>query len=57
MLDMGWKRLSEPSTWAGLGVILSVAGVHIAPEQWQAVVALVTAVAGAVAVFAPEKNA
>lgn len=54
---MGWKRLSEPSTWAGLGVILSVAGVHIAPEQWQAVVALVTAVAGAVAVFAPEKNA
>ncbi len=52
-----WKKLSEPSTWAGIGLLLGVLGLPVTPEQWQAVVQVVTAVAGAAAVFLPEKHA
>ncbi len=48
--------MKEPSTYAGLSVLLGLAGVHLAPEQTSAIVAAATAVAGAVAVFVPEKK-
>ena len=50
-------RLKEPSTWAGLSVILGVFGVKFAPEQLTAVIGVVTAVCAALAVFLPEKKA
>ena len=51
-----FSRLKEPSTWAGLGVILGVFGVKVAPEQLTAVVGVVTAVCAALAAFLPEKS-
>ena len=51
-----FDRLKEPSTWAGLGVILGVFGVKFAPEQLAAVVGVVTAICAALAVFLPEKK-
>lgn len=51
------SRLKEPSTWAGLGVILGVFGVKVAPEQLTAVIGVVTAICAALAVFLPEKSA
>jgi hypothetical protein len=50
------SRLKEPSTYAGLSVLLSLAGVNLAPEQATAIVTAATALAGAVAVFVPEKK-
>ena len=50
------NRLKEPSTWAGLGVILGVFGVKVAPEQLTAVIGVVTAICAALAVFLPEKS-
>lgn len=41
--------LREPSTWAGLGVLAGLAGVHF--DQWQAIAHAGAAVAGAVAVI------
>ena len=51
-----FNRLKEPSTWAGIGVILGVFGVKVAPEQLTAVIGVVTAVCAALAVFLPEKS-
>ena len=50
------NRLKEPSTWAGVSVILGVFGVKFAPEQLAAVVGVVTATCAALAVFLPEKG-
>ncbi len=49
------KRLKEPSTWAGIGVLLTLTGLNITPDQWSALVNVGIAVAGALAVFLPEK--
>ena len=51
------NRLKEPSTWAGLGVILGVFGVKVLPEQLTAIIGVVTAICAALAVFLPEKSA
>ena len=53
---MKLDRLKEPSTWAGLGVLLGVLGLPVTPEQWAVAVQLLTAIAGAVAVFMPDKG-
>lgn len=50
-------RLKEPSTWAGLGVVLGLFGIHLAPEKLTAVVGVATAVAALVAIFLPERGA
>ena len=50
------NRLKEPSTWAGLGVLLSLFGVKVLPEQLTAIVGVVTAICAALAVFLPEKK-
>jgi hypothetical protein len=56
--DMGRliaSRLREPSTWAGVSVLLALAGVS--SEQVQAIAHAGAAVAGAVAVLLPEGKA
>ena len=50
------NRLKEPSTWAGLGVLLGLFGVKVLPEQLTAIVGVVTAICAALAVFLPEKS-
>jgi hypothetical protein len=44
-------RARERSTWLGLTGLLTALGVHLAPEQAEAVVTLGLALAGAIAVF------
>lgn len=50
------NRLKEPSTYAGLASIFGLVGVNLAPEAWSAIIAVLTAIAGAVAVFVPDLN-
>ena len=50
------NRLKEPSTYAGLAALLGVVGVKLAPEAMQAIITVLTAIAGAVAVFVPDMN-
>lgn len=49
------NRAKEPSTWAGLSVLAALFGVPL--EHYQAVATAIAGVAGAVAVFMPEKKA
>jgi hypothetical protein len=44
-------RLGERSTWLGLIGIVTAFGVSLSPEQAEAIIAVGSAVAGAVAVF------
>lgn len=48
-------RLSEKSTYLGLGLLLSAAGLSVAPDLGQAVVAVGVAVAGLVSVLLKDK--
>lgn len=50
------NRLKEPSSYAGLAALLGLVGVKLAPEALSAIIAVLTAVAGAVAVFVPDTN-
>lgn len=49
------NRLKEPSTWAGLGILAALFG--IPAEHINAVTQAGAALAGAVAIFMPEKGA
>lgn len=49
-------RLREPSTYAGLGALLAASGIHLDPGVLRAVIQLVAAVAGLLAVLTPEKG-
>lgn len=46
-------RLKEPSTYAGLGILLS--GLHLSQLQLDSVSQTLVALAGLASVFAPEK--
>lgn len=51
-----WEYLSlfkQPSSWAGIAVLLSLFGVNVAPD---ALVTVGVAVAGSLAVFMPEQG-
>lgn len=48
-------RLREPSTYAGLGALLAVLGIHFGDVVLQAVVQVVVSIAGPAAVLMPEK--
>ena len=54
---MDWliRRLKERSTWLGLIVILSVAGITLAPDQKEAIIAAGIALAGAVSALTKDK--
>ena len=49
------NRLKEPSTYAGLASIIGLFGIHIAPETWTAIIAVLTAIAGLLAIILQEK--
>lgn len=49
------ERLKEPSTWRGIILMLTGAGIHIAPEIQSLVISIGVALAGAVAVTTPDK--
>lgn len=50
-------RAREPSSYAGLAMLLTAAGIHYSDAQVNAVVNLLMAAAGVVAVFIPEGKA
>jgi hypothetical protein len=51
-----FTTMRQPSSWAGVAVLLAAFGVPLSGEQWQAVVNLGIAAAGAAAIFLPEKG-
>lgn len=50
-----FNRLREPSTWAGFGVLASIAGVP--PNTFQLAQQIILGVVGLVAVIRPEMGA
>jgi hypothetical protein len=54
LLRFALGRLAERSTFAGLGALLALAGLTVSGAQLDAVVQVVTALAGAALVFIPE---
>jgi hypothetical protein len=50
-------RLKEPSTFAGLAALLAAFGVQVEPGILQAVIAVLTGIAGLASVFLGEKTA
>jgi len=45
------NRLQEPSTWRGLILIATVAGVKLNPEQFDAIISIGLIIVGAINVF------
>lgn len=44
-------RFKEPSTWRGLVILATLFGVHLSPEQVNAIVTVGGCVTGAIGVF------
>jgi hypothetical protein len=57
MLHYLLARAREPSSYAGLAVLLGAAGISVAPAEWQAIVGVLTAAAGLLAILFPEPGA
>ena len=53
-MDYILSRLKEPSTYAGLGLLLSALGLHISDTQVNAIAQGAMAIAGVAAAFVPE---
>jgi hypothetical protein len=51
-----FSRLSEPSSWGGIAVLLGLVGVHVSNETFQTIATAGSALAGAAAYFIPEKK-
>ena len=51
-----FQRLSESSTWRGLLMLMTAAGIAITPEQTDAIVDAGLAVIGFIGVFFPDKH-
>lgn len=47
------SRLKEPSSYAGLGGLLAMIGLHLDPGLVQSIAGVLAAIAGAVAFFLP----
>lgn len=50
------NRLREPSTWAGIGILLSLVGINLAPPDAQAFVNGGVGLASLLAIFIGEKR-
>lgn len=50
------NRLREPSTWAGVGILLSLVGINLAPADAQAIVNGGVALASLLAILIGEKR-
>ncbi|HUK06646.1 MAG TPA: hypothetical protein VLX09_02155 [Stellaceae bacterium] len=57
MLQYLLARAKEPSSYAGIAMLLTAAGIHLSDIQFNAIVNVLVAVAGAVAIFVPEAAA
>jgi hypothetical protein len=57
MMKVIVDRLKEPSTWGGIAVLLSLAGVQIAPEHLEAIGNGFIGLMAVLAVLMPEKKA
>ena len=55
MKDYLLARAKEPSSWRGLILLLTAAGVPIAPGMAEAIISVGLAVAGLIGVAAPDK--
>ena len=55
MRDYFLARLREPSTWRGIIFVLSALGVAIRPDLAEAIITLGVALAGGVAIAAPDR--
>ena len=49
------SRLKEPSSYAGIGMLLAALGLHVEDATLQAAIAALCGVAGLVAVLLPEQ--
>jgi hypothetical protein len=49
------ERLKEQSTWRGLVLLATAAGIPVAPAQAEAIIAVGMAIVGAINVFSAEK--
>ena len=56
ILSMLVSRLKEPSTWAGIGTLITGVGIALKPELWQAITAIGLGVGGLLAVLLPEQK-
>lgn len=48
------NRLKEPSSWAGVGVLVGALGLQVAPDTWHSIVQIGTGIAGLLAVILKE---
>lgn len=48
-------RLREPSTWSSIAILLGLAGIHLAPDTWTAVVSIGTGLAAVAGALLPER--
>lgn len=55
-LSLAVARLKEPSTWVGLGSLVTAVGFAVSPDLWQAISAVGMGVGGLVAVILKEKS-
>lgn len=55
---MTWviARLREPTTWIGLSSLLTLFGVNLAPELADAIIAVIAAIGGLLAIVLKEKG-
>lgn len=49
------ERLKEPSTWRGIILLLTAAGVPIAPAMAESIITVGLAIAGLIGVATPDK--
>ena len=56
LFDFIADRLKEPSTWMGLGSLVTAIGWQFSPELWQAIAAVGMGIGGLVAVLLAEKR-
>ena len=50
------NRLKEASTWRGLLLLVTAAGVTLSPDQKEAIITVGLALVGLVGVFTPDKT-
>ncbi|MGH6988825.1 MAG: hypothetical protein ACREFD_17355 [Stellaceae bacterium] len=54
MLQYLLARAKEPSSYAGFATLFGMLGISVTPAEWQAIVAILTAGAGLIAILLPE---
>jgi hypothetical protein len=56
MLSYILARLKEPSTYAGIGTVAGLVGLHLSGAQVSAITDICVVLAGAAAAFVPEST-